>query len=424
MLAKNEILKGWKEIADYLGRDARSVQRWEKTRGLPIHRTAEGRRGGQTSVYAGASELDVWQRGGAVAPEPTPDQDLPASGAHRDYPISAYLRIAVLLLGGLVFAGSGHPSNGGANPATVALERGQLLTARSSNGDSLWQKRFNPGAAPALVADDPAPILMDVDHDGRDEVVFALKHVSFEAGEKDRVICYSAAGNEIWSYEPGAKIALGGMSLPDAFRIATVRADGRLAGGVHYIVTVANHRLLSASQVTILTPRGRKIGEYWHVGWVFDAEVIDLNRDGIDEIVLGGIDDVAGKAFLAVIAPETPKSISPVPEGYAPGIPMHEELAYYLFPTPKITSLLGRASRVVNLYPYKNPAGLMVEVQQQGDPDILERTYLLDPGLCVLRMQLSDQFLLQGENLEKHGLLARDWQAVEWPRLRALEVVR
>ena len=31
-------LTSWKEIADHMGRDVRTMLRWEKGRGLPIHR--------------------------------------------------------------------------------------------------------------------------------------------------------------------------------------------------------------------------------------------------------------------------------------------------------------------------------------------------------------------------------------------------
>lgn len=51
-------LDSWKEIAAYLGRDERTVRRWEKSEGLPIHRHLHQKRG---TVYAYASELDRWR---------------------------------------------------------------------------------------------------------------------------------------------------------------------------------------------------------------------------------------------------------------------------------------------------------------------------------------------------------------------------
>src|SRR5579862_9123051 len=50
-------LDSWKEIATYLRRDVRTVQRWEKKEGLPIHRHQHDKLG---SVYAFKAELDQW----------------------------------------------------------------------------------------------------------------------------------------------------------------------------------------------------------------------------------------------------------------------------------------------------------------------------------------------------------------------------
>jgi len=65
-------LDSWKEIASYLKRGARTVQRWEREEGLPVHRLVHDKLG---SVYAYKPELDAWwsSRGaelhnGAVAP--------------------------------------------------------------------------------------------------------------------------------------------------------------------------------------------------------------------------------------------------------------------------------------------------------------------------------------------------------------------
>src|SRR6266516_4672404 len=50
-------LVSWKEIADYLGREVRTVQRWERSEGLPVYRHEHLRK---STVYAFAKELDDW----------------------------------------------------------------------------------------------------------------------------------------------------------------------------------------------------------------------------------------------------------------------------------------------------------------------------------------------------------------------------
>jgi hypothetical protein len=50
-------LESWKEIASYLNREVRTVQRWERERGLPVSRVPGSQRGG---VYASRRDLDEW----------------------------------------------------------------------------------------------------------------------------------------------------------------------------------------------------------------------------------------------------------------------------------------------------------------------------------------------------------------------------
>jgi tetratricopeptide (TPR) repeat protein len=62
-------LESWKEIAAYLNRDVRTVQRWEKTEALPVHRHVHE---AQSSVYAYTAELDNWRTDRARTAPATP----------------------------------------------------------------------------------------------------------------------------------------------------------------------------------------------------------------------------------------------------------------------------------------------------------------------------------------------------------------
>jgi hypothetical protein len=57
MPAQLEIFSGWKEIASYLRKGVRTVQRYERDLRLPIHRPAGESAG---SVIATKAELDSW----------------------------------------------------------------------------------------------------------------------------------------------------------------------------------------------------------------------------------------------------------------------------------------------------------------------------------------------------------------------------
>ena len=72
-------LDSWKAIAAYLGRGVRTVQRWERDEGLPVHRLVHEKRG---SVYARRREVDAWweSRRQSLASDAS-DQDAPTETA-------------------------------------------------------------------------------------------------------------------------------------------------------------------------------------------------------------------------------------------------------------------------------------------------------------------------------------------------------
>ncbi len=58
-------LDSWKEIASYLGRQVRTVQRWEKREHLPVHRHYHEKTG---SIYAFKGEIETWRKGRSLRP--------------------------------------------------------------------------------------------------------------------------------------------------------------------------------------------------------------------------------------------------------------------------------------------------------------------------------------------------------------------
>jgi TolB-like protein/Tfp pilus assembly protein PilF len=52
-------LDSWKEIAAYTRKTVRTVQRWERSKGLPVHRHGHGKNG---SIYAFTADIDRWLR--------------------------------------------------------------------------------------------------------------------------------------------------------------------------------------------------------------------------------------------------------------------------------------------------------------------------------------------------------------------------
>ncbi len=82
-VAPEEILDSWKDIARYLNRDVRTIQRWERSKHLPVHRLPGGVKPG---VFALKSEVDSWRKS-----SPLDGADPQPAGPHALAPSVAVL---------------------------------------------------------------------------------------------------------------------------------------------------------------------------------------------------------------------------------------------------------------------------------------------------------------------------------------------
>lgn len=132
-----ERLESWKEIAAYLKRDVRTVQRWEKSEDLPVYRHMHGKLG---SVYAYRTEVDAWWNN--RRPKLEQEEALPPAEAVR--PKSKLAAIALFLgtlalLGGVVLWRQIPRQRPNLRTALAPVSAGRLgLTAFGEGGRLTW----------------------------------------------------------------------------------------------------------------------------------------------------------------------------------------------------------------------------------------------------------------------------------------------
>ena len=113
-------LGSWKAISAYLKRDVSTVQRWEKSEGMPVHRHLHSKRG---SVYAFRDEIDAWwtSRGLQLDSDHGPAA-LRASDAASASRRGMVIALVVVLLGAAIATAwlLGIPGRGGRDPLADA----------------------------------------------------------------------------------------------------------------------------------------------------------------------------------------------------------------------------------------------------------------------------------------------------------------
>lgn len=111
--ASADRLDSWKEIAAYLGKAVRTVQRWESAEGLPVRRLNQDRPG---SVFAYKAELDDWwqrQSGRLSEEKAPPPAAAPSASQSRPWLLAGGLALAAAIIAAAItqLSRTPHPAN-------------------------------------------------------------------------------------------------------------------------------------------------------------------------------------------------------------------------------------------------------------------------------------------------------------------------
>jgi Tol biopolymer transport system component len=218
----SERLESWKEIAVYLNRSVRTLHRWEKEEGLPIHRQLHKELG---SVFAYKSELDAWSRARSVTTDVRENTTETGSPNRFRVMVAIALSSAVVLIGlfSYVVARGSRPTISRPDAYLTNLE---LISTFS--GSHRWPSVSPDGRRLAFVSDAGGTPQVWIENLATGEPV----QLTFDdspasrprwSAEGDRIV-YSRVGKGIWSVSP-----LGGQprQIVSDGRNADLSRDGR-----------------------------------------------------------------------------------------------------------------------------------------------------------------------------------------------------
>ncbi len=218
-----ERFDSWKEIAAYLKRSVRTVHRWEKEEGLPVHRQIHKDLG---SVFAYKSELDAWCSARSVHAAPRDETDERAPASHQRVVIAATLAAGIALIGAIAYVAAlrrPRPSGSGDDARVAGLE---LISTFA--GSHRWPSFSPDGRMIAFVSDaggTPQVWIKNLASGDPIQITFGeLPAVRPRWSAQGGLIVYSRRGAGIWSVPP-----LGGepRQIVEDGRNADVSPDGR-----------------------------------------------------------------------------------------------------------------------------------------------------------------------------------------------------
>jgi hypothetical protein len=414
-------LNGWKDIAAYLGRSVRTVQRWEKEFGLPVRRLGTSR---PESVFALLREVDAWletAQGLAARSGAGPSADLPGApsspGAQPGplFPRAWFMHmaraaVAIVLTVFVVWASwmtwqvRRHGQSAAASPPAGAPADWRVdldaLLVTDSAGAVLWQHQF-PFDLAIDAYKSPTPSreqlggVGDVDGDGRREVWFVTRPARLPGPQESALYFFNSDGSLRWQHRLSGTVRFGQDTYGPAWFVSRVFVTADPAGGRERAIwAVMYDAAMFPTLLQRLDPRaGKPLSAYWSNGYILTV-ALDLNGNR-RRLLVGACDNEHKAGSLAVLDALNPNGSAPAETGKyrCTSCPPGEPQAFLVFPKPPRFSATGQTGGVFRIAAAAD-GSLTVGVLHGQTRTGLEAAaiYTLDASLRPVSVDTADQY--------------------------------
>jgi len=379
-------LTSWKEIAAHLRREVRTVVRWEKERGLPVHRVPGGR---GRSVFAFTDELDRW----AAGADSEPAAPRSAAGVWKPrWLAAATIAIVAVAAAGIVTA---WPR---AEIAQLAMNASGV-SASSAAAKPLWSFRFptrnvqNVGRQTAIA---------DLTGDGHADALAAADLMPATGAEPNGTLyAIDSGGRTLWTASLDDSLAFGSGVYdapwqPDDVMAFTRNGEPRVAWALH-------HYTWWPSILALFDASGRRLGTFVNAGWI---RMVQATVDG-HVLIAGGFSNSRNGAAFALLDADHPSGSSPEDPGspYAcRNCPDGRPRKYITVDWTDVAGPPESGDRSVSISVSAAGTISLRALQRYGTDAIVE----LSSSLEVTRAALSDSFWDAHASLEREHALTHD----------------
>lgn len=291
-MTERPTLDTWGEIASYLGCSVRTAQRWERERGLPVHRI-QGQTASWATIYARPDEIDAWR---AARDAPAPGRGVPARGfGMRGTPAALGVGIALVLIGLLAGAVLWPAPPVAPAPAVeflayetagrIGIDYWLELSSGAHEPIDTW--RFDNHVAVAALAE----------IHGRKRILVGLG--GGPGARRGWLLALRPDGSEDWHFDTYDAALMSELERRHQDRSGYLRVTSAFVfeiDGRAIVAVIASDPQWFATRVTLLDgDTGEHLASYWHSGRLDNRQAIagDIDADGVPEIITPGYNNAA-----------------------------------------------------------------------------------------------------------------------------------
>ena len=306
-------LDGWKEIADHLGRDVRTCQRWERELELPVYRV--NHESNRSKVFSYTTELDEWF---SLTLKNNKGEKKGIRTKKWIMPVLLIIVVAVFFgLFSFVFNNNDRSislSQKSSNPVRWDI-KGSQIVVYDVRDHILWTKEINnstPQESYYIFERSPSETafminrlnnrnkiaLEDIDNDSNNEVLIYFNH------EDPKEKCFSLIdndGQEMWTKSLEFNQEYTERVIDNDFHVFKLAFEDMDNDGKKEILVLWNHVRYFPSVFLIYDLNGKELFRYIHTGHLqfFDLGLIKEKKRFI---FLGGTNNLlGGDAILSVL---------------------------------------------------------------------------------------------------------------------------
>ncbi len=284
------------------------------------------------------------------------------------------------------------------NPASAKLIDENTVVVEAADGRFLWDRSFTQSIRETCL------VVADIDRDGKDEVLIGTNSGPRETGN---LFCFSSRGKELWRFTLGADRLF--QVTSNRYKCWRIIARDLDSDGETEILVEADNTPWFPHQIALLDRRGRLQRSYWHSGAVSFLVCEDLDDDGIEDIVFGGVNNrLEYSAVLGVL--DNRKMWGQSPPYRDTSLAKAKEKIYVKFPF--VRELGGENDRystvVAFMYAGRQNGSDAYHVTITDDPGF-QREYHLDEGLTHVKdIVVHPDYRFAWERMKREGMVDYD----------------